>query len=228
MFLNHFSDIFLKHDSFLPIFVTDIGYFTAITMCYFLVEGYEYTHSKKKYAQRLLLFAFISEIPFLLAFSIGTYIKYRNLDIFFTLFLCFMIILIIDKVTNKPLKVLAVILLTLFSLACDWPILAPIFTLLFIWAKGSAKKLKIAYCIAALLFGLFNFIPSLLHQIPLGKNILYTFFYISGILLSGICIIYFYNGKRSEKYQTFSKWFFYLFYPIHLLIFGIVRIIIEM
>lgn len=228
MFLNHFSHVFLNPHSLLHMFFTNLGYFTAITMCYFLVEGYEYTHSKKKYAQRLLLFGFISEIPYLLTFSTEAYIEYYNLNIFFTLFLCFMIILTVDKVTSKPLKVLAVISLILLSTACDWPVFAPVFTLLFIWAKGSAKNLKIAYGIAALSFGLFNFVPSILYQVPLWENILYTLFYISGVLLSGICIIYFYNGKRSERYQIFSKWFFYLFYPVHLLILGIARIIILM
>ena len=33
-------------------------------MCFFLVEGYRYTHSRKKYALRLLIFALISQVPY--------------------------------------------------------------------------------------------------------------------------------------------------------------------
>ena len=33
-------------------------------LCFFLVEGYRYTHSRKKYALRLLIFALISQVPY--------------------------------------------------------------------------------------------------------------------------------------------------------------------
>ena len=81
MTLNHISNIFMDPDTVLGEAFLDIGYFTAITMCYFLVEGYHYTHSKKKYGQRLLLFALISQVPFQLA------VGYFALNMLFTLFL---------------------------------------------------------------------------------------------------------------------------------------------
>ena len=48
----------------------DIGYLTAVTMCYFLVEGYYYTRSKVAYMQRLLIVALISQIPYTLALGL--------------------------------------------------------------------------------------------------------------------------------------------------------------
>ena len=67
MFCNHFACVFLETGTAGNEIMTDIGYFTAVTMCYFLVEGYHYTHSRKKYAQRLLVFGVISQIPYSLA-----------------------------------------------------------------------------------------------------------------------------------------------------------------
>lgn len=75
----------------------DIGYFTAITMCYFLVEGYGYTHSKEKYGNRLLIFAAISQIPFCLAFTKEGVISFVNMNMIFTLFLCFLILQAMEK-----------------------------------------------------------------------------------------------------------------------------------
>ena len=91
MLLNHIANIFLEPGTFLFEVMVDVGYFTAITMCYFLVEGYCYTRSKEKYGKRLLLFALISEIPFCLAFTEEGTISFVSMNMLFTLFLCLLI-----------------------------------------------------------------------------------------------------------------------------------------
>ena len=57
MLLNHIANVLLPENTILWEVLVDIGYFTAITMCYFLVEGFYYTHSRRKYGERLLIFA---------------------------------------------------------------------------------------------------------------------------------------------------------------------------
>ena len=124
MLLNHISIIFLEPGTFLSELFLDLGYFTAITMCYFLVEGYQYTHSKKKYASRLLIFALISEIPFCLAFTEEGIIGFHGLNMIFTLLLCFGIIFVVEKVSNKVLKFVCILGLIIPSLISDWALLA--------------------------------------------------------------------------------------------------------
>lgn len=223
MLLNHISIIFMKSGSFLSELFLDIGYFTAITMCYFLVEGFQYTHSKKNYGIRLFIFALISEIPYCMAFTKDGVLEFQGFNMLFTLLICFVILIVNEKVLNKFFKIICILGLILLSLFCDWPFLAPIFTLLFIWSRGSRNKIKCTFIISMLLFGIINFAGGI-GRFSIGTNIVYTLGSMSGIALAGIVILYFYNGKRMEKGKVFSKWFFYLFYPVHLLILGLIRI----
>lgn len=223
MLLNHISTIFMKSGSFLSEFFLDIGYFTAITMCFFLIEGYQYTHSKKAYALRLLLFALISEVPYCLAFTQDGIIGFEGLNMMFTLLICFGILVVFERTSNKGLRFTYTLFSIILSLFCSWAILAPIFTLLFIWSKGSDKKIKLSFIIAVLLFAAFNLAGGI-GRFSVTANILYALGSMVGTGLSGIVIVYLYNGKRMEKGRGFSKWFFYWFYPVHLLILGLIRI----
>lgn len=112
---------------------------------------------------------------------------------------------------------------TLLSIFSDWPLFGPIFVLLFVWGNGSSNKMKLAFLISMFLFGFYNFVNGL-SRLPMSANILYSLGSMVGLALGGMVILCFYNGKQMEKGKQFSKWFFYLFYPLHLLILGIIRI----
>ena len=137
MLLNHISQIFMTSGTFWAELFLDVGWFTAITMCYFLVEGYAYTHDKRRYALRLAIFAVISQPACLLAFpDVALY----RLNILFTLLLSFVILVVREQIARKCWRNLAIVGLFLVSLVCDWAILAPAFTLLFAWAGRDAHK----------------------------------------------------------------------------------------
>ena len=223
MLLNHIATIFLTPGTWLFELFLAIGYFTAITMIYFLVEGYHYTHSKKTYISRLFVFALISEIPYCLAFTTNGVIEFYGLNMLFTLCVCFGILYVLDTTKSKLAKVCLVILGIIISLFCDWALLAPIFTLLFVWARNSEHRTKIAFCLSIVIFGAFNFLGGL-GRFPLAANMLYALLSVIGMGMAASCIVFFYNGRRMEKGKTFSKWFFYLFYPVHLLILGVLRL----
>lgn len=214
MLLNHTAHVFLDPESTLSAVFMAAGYFTAPVMVYFMVEGYGYTRSKKKYFLRLLLFAVLSQFPYRLALGFG------NLNMLFTLCLCFGIIWISKNVENKVLRVAAVVLLVFASAFCDWSFLAPVYTLLMLWAEGDRRKTAIAYAGAAALFELFPIAGGLLGFMA-GSVLIRELLSVAGVAAAGVCIVCFYNGRRMERGRTFSKWFFYAFYPAHLLALGI-------
>ena len=78
MLLNHVANIFLQPGTFACEALKDIGYFTAPVMCWFLVEGYRYTRSVKKYAGRLLIFAVTASVlSGICAESSGTVVYFK-------------------------------------------------------------------------------------------------------------------------------------------------------
>lgn len=218
MLLNHISHIFLESGTLLKEVFEDVGYFTAITMCYFLVEGYEYTHSKTKYGLRLFLFAVLSQIPFQLAFHFG------NLNMLFTLFFCFLILVAMEKIHNSMLRMMVVTLLIFVTGFCDWSFLAGIFTVLFADSRHSHKKMMLSYVFSFALFAFFNTLNYV--SVPgytMIQAICHGMISAVPLLISGFVVLYLYNGKRAEWGRTFSKWFFYLFYPGHLLLLWFIK-----
>jgi hypothetical protein len=170
-----------------------------------------------------MIFGLISEIPYCLALTTEGTISFCGLNMMFTLALCFGLIWIMDNMKSTIMKVILSVLIIVLSILCSWAILAPIYTLLFIWAKGSQERKKAAFLISIILFGLMNFLGGIEH-FTTSKNILYALLSMIGMGLAGFCILYLYNGKQAVKGRKFSKWFFYTFYPAHLLILGIIRI----
>ncbi|MCD8021566.1 MAG: conjugal transfer protein TraX [Lachnospiraceae bacterium] len=223
MFLNHIANIFMEPGTLLTEFLIDIGYFTAPVMCYFLVEGYYYTHSRLRYALRLALFALVSEIPFCLAFTENGTLSFVGMDMIFTLLLCFLIILTLDKVKNGFLKRVIAGALVVASFYSDWAIFAPVFTITFAGAYGNKKWEQRAFLAATILFGAVNGLINI-GYVPLWMAVVYGLGTMIGPALAGFVIVKLYNGKRMERGRTFSQWFFYLFYPVHLLILGGIRV----
>lgn len=209
MLLNHMAHVFLQEGSLEYEICVAVGYFTAVTMCYFLVEGYQYTRSKKKYGQRLMLFALISQVPYQAALGI------RQLNMLFTLLFCFLILVCLEYIQDSAERSVCVCLLAAATCICDWGGLAAAFTVLFAQAYGSRRKLLYAYGLDYLLFSLVSaaeYAKTLSWALAVPRGLLEGV----GILASGVVIIFFYSGKRTGTGGRFSKWFFYVFYPMHL------------
>lgn len=223
MLLNHIGNIFLSPGLLKEIFV-DIGYFTAPTMLFFLVEGYQHTHSKKAYGERLLIFALLSQLPFGLAFTEEGVFGFTKVNMIFTLFMCFMIIRVHETARKQRSFWEFWIVCLAFSEFFDWSYLAPLFTVYFIFSEDDTKR---AFRYATVSYAIITFV-NWIGTMPVYLNLLRSIGATSGVVLSGFCITHLYNGQKAENHSKFSKWFFYIFYPAHLLILGLIRIKIKL
>lgn len=223
MLVNHIANVFMPAGAPLTNLCLYIGYFTAVTMCYFLVEGYGYTHSKRQYAGRLLGFAVLAQLPYQLAFSDHGMAGMLQFNMLFTLLLCFLVLAAQEKIHNGFLRAACIVLLIFASIFCDWALLAPVFTLLFAWAKNSRPRKHVAFAVAAVLYGGMAWLGSAraLGAVGALPNALGC---AVPILVSGFFILYLYNGQRAAQHRGFYKWFFYAFYPGHLLVLGLLRL----
>lgn len=168
---------------------------------FFIVEGFFKTSNRKKYLITLLIFGVISEVPFDM-FTSKTFFDPHWNNMMFTLALCLITIWIIDSIKNKlDNKVL-------------WYVISIIIVILFGFL---AMQLSLDYdyhaIVVAYLFYIFYDKPILgagLGYLSIIKE-LYSFL--------GFGMTLTYNGERGIQY----KWLNYFFYPVHILILGILR-----
>lgn len=219
MLLNHIANIFLQPGTFACEALKDIGYFTAPVMCWLLVEGYRYTRSVKKYAKRLLIFAVISQLPYYLAFARNGLAPWYTLNMMFTLFLCLCLVIAEEKVADPGRKSMIRVGIVVVSMICDWAVLAPLYTLWFYRAGKDPVRQKKAFFIAAFVLGI-----TVAAELPGAAGVIAGIGAMMSVLAAGACVLVFYNGEKSQKYSLVKKYFFYVFYPAHLVILALLKI----
>ena len=131
-----------------------------------------------------------------------------------------------DKVKQMVLKIPAVVILFCCSFFCDWAFKAVLFTVFFALTYRAKQSLVIPFSAAFMVqfcLSLYDYQQAYLDW----QTLLLSLASSAGIILSSYLIIRKYNGKRSDKHKTFWKWFFYLYYPLHLLLLYLFKIIIR-
>ena len=208
--------------SVVAIFLHVIGRITCPIMCYFIAEGFYYTKNVNKYTLRLFIFAIISHFAYV--FSSTSFIDaksfipfyYGNIlnqtSVMWSLAWGLVMLRLSNSQKLKPLvKILLILLICLISFPSDWSCIASLCVLAFGSNRGKIKN-QIFWMV------FYVAIYSIVYFFTLDK--LYGVLQMAVIL--SIPIIMAYNGKRgkSDKINKFMKWFFYVYYPLHLLIIG--------
>lgn len=218
MFIDHFGAVLIMKITMLT-FNTDwvniywicryIGRIAFPLFCFTLVEGFTHTHNKGKYIGRMCLFALISDIPFDLAFR-NKWFTMDTMNVMATfalgLVLLWAIQRLIEPVKGKGINRVSVLR-----------------ALLAIGAIGAAMVLSEFLNMD---YGAVGILSIVLFYLYRERRIVAAVLGCGALLLNGsieswcllaIIPILLYNGTRGRQ----SKYFFYIFYPAHLLLFGL-------
>jgi hypothetical protein len=105
----------------------------------------------------------------------------------------------------------------------DWGPFAPLFVFVFEQAHEGKITGRRAWALC-ILCSAFLFIAEDLSELPVWQAVLSTLFGMAVQTVGGFLVLKLYNGKRAQRHTKFFQWFFYLFYPLHLLILALIRI----
>ena len=212
MFIDHFNKAIITP------FLTGTGPMVIITtifdilgriafpiFAFMVVEGFFKTKSRWSYLRNLLIFAVISEIPYDM-FQSAEFVNTWSQNILWGLALGLFTIMVIDKlkayIKKRPL----------------W-----IFVSLLIVALSSLGSMLISsdyeYYAIIIIYLYYIFYDKRLVASGLGYLVIIKEIY----AILGFATVLLYNGEKGKQNKIFN----YLFYPVHLLIFGIIRMVFK-
>ncbi len=171
-------------------------------------EGYSHTHNLKRYFWKLFVFALISQIPFnLFEYTLGFDL---NLNVLFTLFLGLLAITIFDKAPNKLLSFIGAAICVVLGevLHVDYGYWGVLVVFCFYLFKSNKLVMSLVFLLLVIAKYCNSFIASGFYYKYIALAL--------GTYLSIIPIVL-YNGKQGPK----TKYFLYIFYPLHLAILGL-------
>ncbi len=221
MLTDHIAWAFVPALSFPGQLMHFIGRLTAPTMAYFVAEGYCHTRNVRRYALRMGIFALLSWSPFAY-FEFGTLpvvISGGHLTVnpatgvIYTLFLGLLAIWLWDKGTcPKWCKISGIVGLCVLSCIGDWAFFTVLWCFFLYLYRDKPKQKWLAFC----LIGLVCCTPMLFSRPWWG------YLFMTGIFMVPALMTRVYNGQPGKR-NAVNKWFFYAFYPLHLLVLGILR-----
>lgn len=210
----------------LPVAMHVIGRITCPIMCYFVAEGYHHTRNIRKYTARLFLFALISHFAYIFAsadfvdmksfipFYYGKVLNQTSVMWSLAWGLVMLRVAHSSKIKSDGLKTVLIILICVISFPSDWSCIAALSILAIGTNRGNFKK-------QMLWLVFYVFLYSVVYYFALNK--------VYGCIQMGVVlaipILMLYNGQRGKNMRVnyFMKWMFYIYYPLHLFVIGMIQ-----
>lgn len=183
-------------DSFIYNLSRSIGRIAFPIFIFLLIEGFIHTKNFNRYTLNMFLFALISEVPFNLL-NTGKIFSLDFQNVMFTMTAGLLMLKIIDniKVNNHISKIICELIVTMifcgicYYLNFDYRYHAPI--AIYLYYKFRNNKLE-------------RFVAGEMGFLFESQSLVHI----------GLILVALYNGHRGKQ----NKYFFYAFYPIHLLL----------
>lgn len=219
MTIDHIADLIYPGFPANPaaIFLHIIGRLTAPIMWFFVCEGFYYTRNLKKYMLRMLAFAIISHPAYCFAFGIH-YIPFTDgvfnqTSVIWPLFWAIAALWVLNggnrlKEWQKWLLIIAINIITFPS---DWSCIAVMAIVTMYGNRNNLKKQMAGMMFWVIIYAAVSFfcVNKVYAAVQLGVILVYP-------------LLKQYNGQKGNA--GWLKWFFYIYYPAHLIIVGIFRI----
>ncbi len=274
MFGDHLAAALVYSDIISPeliILLRSAGRFVFPVYAYLVANGFHHSKDRKKYLNNLIIFAALSQIPFLMlvskapfgvpismafniSFSVTSLLQYFLVCIF--LLFCYYLFIskkLLDLAFTSISLALAALTLSVsggrfyasdLNVLYTFAVAVVLMMTIEVYKKNSLSMLiallaSIASALCLLYLGLYSDYNLLgvalvvfIHMLGLEKinsiiavGIFCLIHYVGNSLflplsLISVVIIFLYNGKKGYH---LNKYFFYAFYPVHLLAIGIFR-----
>ena len=210
MILDHIKYAIPITENWITIYLGRIAF---PLFAFFITEGYIHTSNLKKYFKRLFIFGLISQIPFMLFRTLVG--DWKMLNIMFTLLLGLLAITAYDKINKKYISIpICIFFIALGEiLKVDYGWFGVALVILIYLCRNRKCTLMILYIALLIMFFCYNKM-LVFHHIYIKYFICY---------LIPIIFIILYNGKQGRK----LKYFFYAFYPVHMIVLYIIAVLIK-
>lgn len=200
-----------------PIGLHLVGRLTAPIMWFFVCEGFYYTHDAKKYMLRMGIFSVISHFAYCFAFGINP-IPFRTgifnqASVMYPLFVAVLVLWMqhTDLPMRNWVKLALSIVLILSAFPANWSCIAVLAIIGMYEKRGDLRAQMKVMLLYVAMYAAVSFL-----FVSKGYALAQT-----GVLLV-YPVLKQYNGKKGTA--KWMKWFFYLYYPLHLVLIGLLRI----
>ena len=235
MILDHLWNTFFVNQN--QIWMHLLGRFAFPIFAFMLVEGFCKTKNRNKYLKRIFIFAAISEIPFNLFVSTSVFgspsifLPYKNVLWSFGIALYMLVLL--EKIKKKSMPIIAKIfgkivigIMAMFItrlIGSDYLEYGIMMVLVFYFFRNRTWWNFIAQVILLAWINIF-LIPRYDFSFNLFGNKIYA--PVQSFAIFSLVFIWLYNGKQGI-HNKITKYMFYSFYPLHLLLIVIIYIFFK-